>query len=138
MASADESTSGLNQARPPSYLQLMEEGLPSYQEAVMMGQEMKQDMASKVVEEEEYCYLPSYVEACRVEEEALEEVKLEGATSLGEVLEENLDEVKVVEVGTEIAILEEAPIGEALDEALEEEDERDALDEVKGSDVENL
>ena len=64
--------------------------------------------------------MPSYVEACRVEEEALEEVKLEGATSLGEVLEENLDEVKVVEVGTEIAILEEA-CGEALDEVLEEE-----------------
>ena len=82
-----ESTSELNQTLPPTYLKLMEEGLPSYQEAVMMGQEMKQDMVSKV------------------------EV---------EVLEEKLDEVKVVEVGTEIAILEEA-CGEALDEVLEEE-----------------
>ena len=62
MAAADES---LNQTPPPSYLVLMEEGLPSYEEAVMVGQETKQGMVGEVAEdEEEHCYLPSY----RVEE----------------------------------------------------------------------
>ena len=47
MAAADEDTSSFSQAPPPSYLVLMEEGLPSYEEAVMVGQEMKQGMVSK-------------------------------------------------------------------------------------------
>merc|ERR1719222_1187560 len=111
MAAADEGTSSFHLAPPPSYLVLMEEGLPSYMEAVMVMQEMKQGMVSEVAEdEEEHCNLPSSVEAHRVEgtevaaskdeasdkvfEEALEELKLEKVgtemTSLGEVLEENL------------------------------------------------
>ena len=36
---ADEGTSSFKQAPPPSYLVLMEEGLPSYEEAVAVGQE---------------------------------------------------------------------------------------------------
>ena len=68
MAAAEEGTSSFHLAPPPSYLVLMEEGLPSYEEAVMVGQEMKQGMVSKVAEdEEEHFYLPSYVEAYRVE-----------------------------------------------------------------------
>ena len=68
---------------------------------------MKQD----VVED---C-LPSYEEAYTVEEVGTKMI------TLGEVFEENLDVVKVVEVGTEMTVLEEA-----LDEVLEE-----ALNEVK-------
>ena len=94
-----------NLAPPPSYLIIMEEGLPSYEEAVMVR--MKQD----VVED---C-LPSYEEANGVEEVGTK------MTTLGEVFEENLDVVKVVEVGTEMTLLEEA-----LDKVLEE-----ALNEVK-------
>ena len=94
-----------NLAPPPSYLIVMEEGLPSYEEAVMVR--MKQD----VVED----YLPSYEEAYAVEEVGTKMI------TLGEVFEENLDVVKVVEVGTEMTVLEEA-----LDEVLEE-----ALNEVK-------
>ena len=138
MAAADEGTSGFHQAPPPSYLVLMEEGLPSYEEAVMVGQETKQGMVSEVAEdEEEHCYLPSYrVEGTEVAasnggmnkaldkvlEEALEEFKLEEVgtemTFLGEVSEENLDEFKVVKVRTEMVLLEEA-FGEALEEGLQ-------------------
>ena len=87
----------------------MEEGLPSYEEALMVGQERKQDMVSKVLEEEKHYYLPPYM----VEEEVTEglnevfEESLEEMTCLGEVLEENLDEV--VEVGAEMVALEAVP-----------------------------
>ena len=77
---------------------MVEEGLPSYEEAVIMvGQVMKQDMVSEVVKEvvKEDDRLPSYEEVYRVGEEGTE------------VLEEALDEVKVKEEGTEIAVLEE-------------------------------
>ena len=146
-----------NQTPPPSYLVLMEEGLPSYEEAVMVGQEMRLGIVSDEGEDEgEHCYLPSYVEAYRVDEEgtevakskegtdeasdevfeeALEEVKLEEVGTEMAVLEvafgENLNVVKVVEVGTEMTILEGA-FGEALDEILQEEEgaESTAVDEV--------
>ena len=146
IAAADEGTSGFHQAPPPSYLVLMEEGLPSYEEAVMVMQEMKQGMVSEVaVDEEEHCNLPSSVEAHRVEgtevaaskDEALEEFKLDEVgtemTSFGEVLEENLDEVKKVSVGTEMVVLELA-CGEALDEGLQKGE--GALDEVKVAEAE--
>ena len=154
-----------NQTPPPSYLVLMEEGLPSYEEAVMVGQEMKEGMVSEMVEdEEEHCDLHSYVEAYRVEEEetevvaskertaealdevfeeALEEVKLEEVGTEMAVLEvafgENLNVVKVVEVGTEMTVLEGA-FGEALDEVLQEEEgaEITAVDEVTVAEGKNL
>ena len=89
---------GLDQTPPPSYIVVMEEmeeeGLPSYEEAVIMvGQVMKQDMVSQVVKEDDR--LPSYEEVYRVGEEGTE------------VLEEALDEVKVEDGGTEIAVMEE-------------------------------
>ena len=146
MAASDEGTSGFHQAPPPSYLVLMEEGLPSYEEAVMVGQGMKQGMVSELAEDgEEQCYLPPSVEAYRVEgtevaaskDEALEELKLDEVgtemTSFCEVLEENLDEVKKVSVGTEMVVLEVA-CGEALEEGLQEGE--GALDEVKVAEVE--
>ena len=54
MATAKRDTTGLNQAPPPSYLIVIEEmeGLPSYEDAVMVGRKMKQDMVSKVAKEE--------------------------------------------------------------------------------------
>ena len=103
---------GLDQAPPPSYIvvmeEMVEEGLPSYEEAVIMvGQEMKQDMVSEVVEEDDR--LPSgNEEVYRVGEEGTE------------VLEEALDEVKVEEVGTEMATLDEV-FEETLDEVKVEE-----------------
>ena len=107
-----------NQTPPPSYLVLMEEGLPSYEEAVMVGQEMKQGMVS---DEEEGGYLPSYVEAAREEEET-EGVASKERTdeALDEVFEEALEEVKLEEVGTEMAVLEGA-FGAALDKVLQDE-----------------
>ena len=137
MAAADES---LNQTPPPSYLVLMEEGLPSYEEAVMVGQEMRQGIVSEVVEdEEEHCYLPSYVEAYRVDEEGTEVAKSKEGTdeASDEVFEEALEEVKLEEVGTEMAVLEGA-FGEALDKDLQEEEggEITALDEVKVAEAE--
>ena len=103
MASTDEQGTAL--APPPSYIVVMEEieeGLPSYQEAVM-----KQKMVSEEVKEEDI--LPSNEEVYRVGEEGTEVTALEDPfeESLDEVLEEALDEVKVEEEGTEISVLEE-------------------------------
>ena len=86
----------------------------------MVGQEMKQGMVSAVVEEEHF-YLPSYEEACRVEEEGTEmaasEERLDEAldSKLEEALDEALEEIKLEEVGTEMNILGEVS-GENLDE----------------------
>ena len=112
VASADEqgTTFGLNQELPPpSYIvvmeEMVEEGLPSYEEAVM-----KQDMVSEVVKEvAEEDILPAYEEVYRVQEEGTEVTAMEDpfGEALDEVLEEALDEVKVEEAETEIAVLEE-------------------------------
>ena len=111
MTSTDQQgTTGLDQELPPpSYIvvmeEMVEEGLPSYEEAVM-----KQDMVSEVVKEvKEEDILPAYEEVYRVGEEGTEVTTLEDPfeESLDEVLEEALDEVKVEEEGTEIVVLEE-------------------------------